>query len=75
MFDGNSEAGVCKLVEGYLAVAVRIAPECIRTRAFVKFGSRTDAILDGRKSFLVVVVVVGIAIDSGAVVPSGLTMK
>lgn len=75
VFDGNLEAGMWKLVEKDLAVAVGDALENIRTRAFVRFGSRVDAVLNGRKSFLMVIVIVGIAIFDGAVVPSGLTMK
>lgn len=75
LFDGNLEAGMCKLVEKDLELAVGDALENIRTRAFVRFGSRADAVLNGRKSFLMVIVIVGIAIFDGAVVPSGLTMK
>lgn len=66
VFDGNSEGGVCKLVEKGLAVAVGDALESIRTTAF---GSRADAVLYGRKSFLMVVVIVAISIFSDAVVP------
>lgn len=72
VFDGNLEAGV---VEKDLAVATGDALESIRTRAFVKFGRRADAVLYGRRSFLIVIVVVAIAIFGDAGVPSGLTMK
>lgn len=72
VFDGNLEAGV---VETDLAVATGDALESIRIRVFVKFGRRADAVLYGRKSFLIVIVVVAIAIFGDACVPSGLTMK
>lgn len=72
VFDGNLEAGV---VEKDLAVATGDALESIRIRAFVKFGRRSDAVLCGRRSFLIVIVVVAIAIFGDAGVPSGLTMK
>lgn len=75
LFDGNLEAGICKLVGKGLAVAVGDALENMRTRAFVRFGSRADAVLSGRRSVLMVIVIVGIATFDGAVEPSGLTMK
>lgn len=58
-----------------MAVATGYALESIRTRAVVKFGRRADAVLYGRKSFLIIIVVVAIAIFGDAGVPSGLTMK
>lgn len=75
LFNGNLEACICKLVGKGLAVAFGDALENMRTGAFVRFGSRADAVLNGRKSFLMVIVIVGIAIFDGAVEPSGLTMK
>lgn len=76
MFDVNLEAGVCKPVGGELAVAVGVGLENTRMGPFVRFvGSRADAVLYGRRSFLMVVVIVGIAIDGDGVEPSGLTMK
>lgn len=75
MFDGNLEAGVCTVVEKDLAVATGDGLESIRIRAFAKVGRRADAVLYGRRSFLIVIVVVAIAIFGGAGVPSGLTMK
>lgn len=75
MFVDNFEAGVCKEVEKDLAVATGDALEIIRTRALVKIGKRADNVLYGRRSFLIVIVVVEIAIFGGAGVPSGLTMK
>lgn len=72
--DGNLDAGACKVVEKDLAVAIADALESIRTRAFGKVG-RADAVLYGRRSLLIVIVVVAIATFGGAGLPSGLTMK
>lgn len=74
MFDGKLVAGV---VEKDMAVATGDALESIRTRAFVTFGRRADAVLYDRKPSLIVIVVVAIAraIFGDASVPSGLTMK
>lgn len=74
MFDGKLEASV---LEKDMSVATGDALENIRAKAFVPFGRRADAMLYERKSSLIVIVVVAIAIgifgDAG--VPSGLTMK
>lgn len=69
--DGNLE---CKVVEKDRAVAIADALESIRTRAFGKV-DKAEAVLYGRRSFLIVIVVVATATFGGAGVPSGLTMK
>lgn len=75
MFDDNFGASVCQEVEKDMGVDTGDALESIRTGALVKIGKRADNVLCGRRSFLIVIVVVAIAIFGGAGVPSGLTMK
>lgn len=75
VLDGNLEAGVCKVVVKGLAVTIGDALESIRTGMFVNVGRRADAVLYSRRSCLIVIVVVAIAIFGGAGVPSALTMK